>query len=94
MSLFFVAMVFSLPLKVVQIVVQAIDAVLPKTAVLLHPIGNAPQRLRFEPAGSPLCFAAALEQPRAFEHLEVLRNGGKTHVEGVGKLRNRSLSRC
>jgi hypothetical protein len=54
-----------LRLQFVQIVTQAVQALVPEPAVLLDPIGDVSQRPRGKPARPPLGFAAARDQPGA-----------------------------
>ena len=61
-----------LPLQLVQVVVQAVEALFPEAAVVLQPLGGVLERARLEPAGAPLGLAPALDQAGALEDLEVL----------------------
>src|SRR5207249_7688434 len=79
--------------QLVQIILQAVKALLPEAAVVLQPVGGVFERPCPEPAGPPLCLATARDQTGALEHLEVLRDGGKAHLERAGQLRDRSLAR-
>jgi hypothetical protein len=60
---------------------------------LRDPVSDVFQGRRLELAGPPLRHAAARDQARALEHLEVLRDGGKAHPEGLRQLGDRSLPR-
>ena len=46
----------------------------------------------FDTARPPLRVAAARDQPRALEHLEMLRYGRLAHVEGFGQFHHRGLA--
>src|SRR6516164_253808 len=50
---------FVLRLKLPQIVVQPVEALLPETTIFLQPVGGGFERICFEPARSPLSLAAA-----------------------------------
>src|SRR6185503_856471 len=62
-------------LQLVQVVLQAIEARFPEAAIAFQPIVNAAQCARFDAAGPPLRLAAARDQARALQHLEVLGDG-------------------
>src|SRR6266566_1948604 len=64
-----------------QIVVQSVEALFPELPVIFDPIGGGPERRRVEPAGSPLRFAAARNEPGALQHLQMLRHRGQAHRE-------------
>src|SRR6201998_996165 len=72
-------MFFFLALKCLQIIVQAVEAFLIEPAVVLHPIGDVLQRARFEPARPPLRVAAARDEARSLQHLEVFGHGREAH---------------
>src|SRR5436190_21131700 len=86
------AMFLLLPLQLTQIIVQAIEALLPETAIVLQPLGGILERTRLKPAGPPLRLATARDQPGALQHLEVLGDGGQAHLKGRGQLRDRGLT--
>src|ERR1700682_6129743 len=77
---------FLLRLQFVQIVVQAIQALLPMAAVIRNPIGDLLERCRLQTAGAPLGLAPARNQAGTLQHLEMLGNPGKTHLERCGQL--------
>ena len=60
--------------------------------VALHPVGGFPERLRPEPAGASLGVPAAVDQPAALEHAEVLGDCGQAHVVGLGQFGDRGLA--
>src|SRR5215831_14734908 len=82
-----------LALQLLEVAVQPAEALLPMLPVELDPVGHALQRVRLQPAGAPLRLAAALDQPGALEHLQVLGHGGEAHIEGLGDLEHRGLAR-
>src|SRR5437773_2514127 len=51
------------------------------------------QRLRLESARPPLRVAAARDEPRMLEHLEVLRDRRLTHCERLGQVHHARLAR-
>src|SRR6516164_2580101 len=80
-------------LQFAEILVEAIKAVVPEAAIMIEPLGSVPERPCFEPARPPLCLAASRDQPGAFQHLQVLGDGGKAHRKGFGELADRGLTR-
>src|SRR5207302_4253877 len=83
------AMFLLLLFQLTQIVFQAIEALLPEAAIVLQPVGGVLERTRLEPAGTPLRLATARDQAGALQHLEVLGDGGKAHLEWLAQLRDR-----
>src|SRR5438034_2015438 len=81
-----------LSLQLLQIALQAIEALLPETPVALHPVVDVLERTRVEPAGPPLGLATARDQPGVLEDLKVFRDGRKGHVERLGDLGHRGLT--
>src|ERR1043165_2274110 len=69
-----------------EVVVEAIEALLPKLFVAIDPVGGVFQRRRLEVAAAPLRVARAGDEAGALEDLEVLRHGGEAHVERGGEL--------
>src|SRR5690242_15476788 len=84
-ALLLAAMSLLLLLQFAQIIVQPIETLLPETPILLQPVGGVLKRTGLEPAGPPLCLATARDQAGAFQHLEVLGDGGQAHREGRGQ---------
>src|SRR5207245_8454315 len=79
-------------LQLAQIALEAVEALVPEAAIMLDPVGDLLQRARLQPAGPPLRLAAARDQAGALQHLEMLRDAGKAHVEGLGELGHRGLA--
>src|SRR6516162_1637222 len=79
-------------LQFAEIFVEAIKAFFPEATVVLEPLGGVLEWPRLNPAGPPLRLAAARDQPGAFQHLQVLGDGGKTHRKGLGELADRGLA--
>ena len=93
-SLFVFASIFLLLcLQGLKIAIQAVETLFPELAVLLDKIGGLVQRRRIELAGPPLRLAAARDQAGALQHLEVLGDRGRGHLEWRGELGDRSLAR-
>src|SRR5213594_3786262 len=82
-----------LALQFLEVALQLVEALLPVAPVVLDPVGDVLERIRLEPAGPPLRLAAALDQARALEHLEVLGHRGQADVEGLGQFHDRGLAR-
>src|SRR5712692_3941577 len=83
----------SLALQLPEVAVQLVEALLPVAPVVLDPVGDVLERIRLKPAGPPLRLAAALDQPGALEHFQVLGHGGEAHVEGLGQFQDRGFAR-
>src|SRR6185437_2253057 len=69
-----------------KILVQAVKALLPETPVSLYPSPHLFERACLELARPPLRRAAAGDEPRLLQHLEVLRDRRQAHIEWFGKL--------
>src|SRR3954447_1931579 len=78
--------------QLAQVFVQAVETLFPEFSVVLDPVGDLFERRRLEVAGAPLRVAAAGDEAGALEHLQMLGDGGKTHVERLGELRHRRLA--
>jgi hypothetical protein len=75
-----------------QVVVEAVEALLPVPPVSTDPVGDIPERFRIQPAWPPLGLPSLLDEAGALEHLQVLRDRGQAHIEGSGELRNGRLA--
>src|SRR6266404_4305082 len=73
------AMSPSLPLQLAQVVVQAIEALLPETPIVLQPVCGVLEGTRLEPAGPPLRLATSRELRRA----RIARRVGSARAEKV-----------
>ena len=73
--------------------VETVETVFPKNAVALHPLRGVAQTVRLETGRPPLGVAPARDQPGILEHLEVLRDCWKRHVERPRELRDRGFPR-
>src|SRR5262245_32333315 len=82
-----------LALQLLEVPAQLVQALLPEAPVELDPVGDALTRARLQAASAPLRLAAALDQPRALEHLEVLGHRGQADVEGLRDLEHRGFAR-
>src|ERR1043165_6550482 len=80
------AMLLLLFFQFAEVVVEAIEALLPKLFVAIDPVGRVLQRRRLEGAAAPLRVVRAGAEAGALEDLEVLRHGGEAHVEWRGEL--------
>jgi hypothetical protein len=67
-----------------KIVVQAVEAFFPEAAVVLYPVGDILEWRCLKAAGAPLGVASAGDEAGALEDFQVLRDGGKAHVERLG----------
>src|SRR5262249_43474850 len=68
------------------ILVELIEAALPQRALLRHPALCRFERLRHEPIGAHAAGLARADEAALFEHVEMLRERGKRHVEGARQL--------
>src|SRR5258706_11344002 len=91
LALNFLNLVFALQL--LEVAVEPVEAPLPVAPVDLDPVGDVLQRVGLQPAGTPLRLAAALDQTRALEHLQVLGHRRKADVERLGQLGHPALAR-
>src|SRR6185312_6295413 len=80
---------FLLGLHLVKQGIQALEAALPKPAIVLQPSNGFGERLCLEPPRPPLRIAAPRNQACPFQHLQMLRNRGLSHRERLGQLHNR-----
>jgi hypothetical protein len=64
---------------------EPIEAVVPVTTIMLKPLDGLFHRLSFQSAGSTLGVATSVDQARALQHAEVLRDRGQRHVKGLGE---------
>ena len=71
---------------------EPIEALLPDVPVGHGPFGHVLERLRLDPARSPLRLAAAHDQPGPLQHAQVLGHGRHAHVEGLRQLGDRALA--
>src|SRR5439155_16985621 len=76
----------SLLLELLDVVVHSVEAGFPDGPVLLGPRRNRLEWCGVEGARSVLGALAPCDQPRPFEHLDVLRDGRQRHVEGLGEV--------
>src|SRR5262245_37288027 len=90
-ALFLASTSLLLCLQLGQVLVEAVKALLPEAAVALQPVHPVLPRRRFQPARPPLRLAAALDQPRPLQHLEMLRHRGAADLERLGELADRRL---
>src|SRR5687768_5882028 len=65
----------SFSLKLVQVFVETVEALLPELPVVVEPIGDVLERRDFETAGTPLRLPPLSDQPGVLQHLQVLRYG-------------------
>src|ERR1051326_3429725 len=78
--------------QLAEVVVEAVERLLPKLFVMLDPVGGLFERRRREVAAAPLRVAAAGDEAGALEHLQMLRDRWEAHVERRGDLRDRRLA--
>src|SRR2546421_312320 len=81
-----------LVLDLVQKLVQAPEALLPERAVALDPLVRHPERSRVQTGRPPLGLATALDELRALEHLQMLRDRRQAHVERLRELGHGGLA--
>src|SRR5713101_6696864 len=81
-----------LGLQFLQIVVEAIEALIPEPAEVSQPAIDLFERDRRDTARSPLRLAPTRDQAGMFQHLEMFRDRGKAHVEWLGEFRHRRFA--
>src|SRR5579859_7292631 len=91
-ALVLAATLLLLALQPLQVVFQAIEALLPEDAILIEPVGRMLERSRFKAAGTELGVAAATDQAGTFQDLQVLGDRRKAHVEWLGQLVDRGFA--
>src|SRR5205807_1435554 len=74
----FGAPLFVLVLKFLQIAFQPIEALVPEAAIVFHPVSDILEGSCLQSARPPLRLAAARNETRSLQHLEMLGNRGKT----------------
>src|SRR5262245_26220309 len=80
--LFSAATLLPLGLQLTQVIVEAVEPFLPEPSIGAEPVVDGLESSRLDAARPPLRLAAARDQTRPLQHLEVLGNGGKAHLEG------------
>src|SRR5882724_1106952 len=92
MPLLFSATFFPFQLESLQIIIEAVEALVPEPAIVLKPGVDADECFRFDSARPPLRFAAAADEPGMLEHLEVLGHGRKAHIERLRQFADRRFA--
>src|SRR4051794_14361614 len=69
-----------------QVRVQPVHPALPGPLARLHPLDGVVERIGLHAARPPLGLAAADDQSRALEHLQMTRDRGEAHRERLGEL--------
>src|ERR1700761_5516253 len=83
---------FLLSLHLLQHTVEAREAFVPEAAEAAEPLIDLFQRHRRNVARTPLRLAGARDQAGMLQHLQMLRDRGKAHVEGLRQLQHRGLA--
>src|SRR4029078_9407679 len=78
--------------ELLEVRVQAIEALLPDVPVVLRPLRYLLERRRLDPARPALRVAPLHDQPRALQHAQVLGHGGQAHAEGLRELADRAFA--
>src|SRR5262245_46991946 len=86
------AILLLLRLQFAQVIVQAVETLFPEAAITFQPVVHLLERTRLDATGPPLRLAPAQDQAGALQHLEMLGDGGKAHVEGFGELGHRGFA--
>ena len=73
---------------------EGVEPLVPERAELGQNLRRVSKRRGTEPASVNAPAPLAAQEPRAFEHLNVLGNRLERHVEGLGQLRDRALLAC
>src|SRR5690606_25182212 len=75
-----------------QVRVKTIKAAFPKVTITVDPIGHLAQRRCIQAARAPLGPSPLFDQPSALEDFEVLGDGRRADVEGLGQFLDRGLT--
>ena len=75
-----------------QVLIEAIESLLPDLAVALGPGGHVLQGGGVDAASSPLGLLPAGDQTRPFEHTQVFRDRRHAHVERLGEFGHREFA--
>ena len=75
-----------------QQALENVEAVAPEAFVEADPFVRILERTRFQPAEMGPAHHRPPDKARAFQRLDVLRGGGKRHVERGGKFSDGALS--
>src|SRR3954471_15251834 len=75
-----------------QMLVEPVHPRLPRPGAGLHPRDGVVERVGLHPARPPLRGAAAHDEPRPLEHLQVPRDGREAHRQRLGELADRRLA--
>src|SRR3954452_23247462 len=75
-----------------EVVVELVEALGPPAPVRLDPVHGGVQGVPFQVAGAELRLPTSGDQPRAFEHLQVLGYPRQAQVEGLGQLVHRGVA--
>src|SRR6478735_43723 len=76
-----------------EIILQPIEPLLPEPAIFLEPVVDALQRIQLDPARPPLRLAAAGDQARVLQHLEMPGDRRSADVEWLRQFRDRGLAK-
>ena len=80
-----------LRLEFLEVAIEPVEAAFPDLPIALGPFDNVLERRGLESAWSELGFASARDEPRTFEHTEMLGDRGHGHLERRGELRDRAF---
>src|SRR5947209_7676623 len=78
-------------LQLLQVDLEAVEALVPQIAIMLEPVVDALEGDRLDAARPPLRLAPARDQAGAFQHLEMLRYRRQAHRKGLGEFRHRGF---
>src|SRR5689334_22240610 len=81
-----------LPFQILHVGIEAVEALLPETAIVADPPGGPFERRCIEANGAGLGVAAAQDEAGAFKHLQVLGDGWLAQSEGGDELVDRGLA--
>jgi hypothetical protein len=75
-----------------QVIVQAVETLLPRHAVFLNPISDLFERSCLDAAWAPLPGSGTGDKSSILKHFDVLGHSGKCHLKRLGKLRDGRLA--
>src|SRR6187200_158332 len=80
-------------LQIAQVLVQSLEALLPRAPRVLGPYRDLLERFRSQPTRPALRISPPRDQPSLLEHPQVARDRRKTDVEGGRQLEHGGVAR-
>jgi hypothetical protein len=81
-------MLLLLGFQFAQVIVQAVETLLPRHTVFLNPISDLLERSCLDAARAPLPGSGTGDKSSILKYFDVLGHSGKCHLKRLGKLRD------